>query len=353
MLPFDLDLLPSRVLFGPGTLARLPAEIERLGCKRALVLTTPQQVELGTEAADLIGDSQVGLLSTATMHTPVDVTEEALVVARDRGADCLVAIGGGSTIGLGKALALRTDLPQIAVPTTYAGSEATPILGETREGRKVTQRSSKVQPETIIYDPNLTFELPVGLSVTSGVNAIAHAAEALYARNRNPLIQAVAVLGIKALFTALPRIHRRPEDERARSDALLGAWCCGVCLGTSDMALHHKLAHTLGGHFDLPHAELHCVLLPYTLAYNAAAAPEAMRHLASALDTLDPIRSLRRLLQALDAPLSLAELGMPEEGIAVASRAALENRYPNPADLTEDGIRKLLTRAYHGADPQE
>ncbi|CAD7341767.1 maleylacetate reductase [Sphingomonadales bacterium 56] len=351
MAPFDFDILSSRVLFGPGTLDRLPAEIERLGCERALVLTTPHQRGLGVNAISLIGRAQVGLLDTATMHTPVDVSERALAVALERKADCFVAIGGGSTIGLAKALALRTDLPQIAIPTTYAGSEATPVIGETKDGRKVTQRTPKVQPETIIYDPRLSRDLPVDISVTSGVNAIAHAAEALYAQNRNPLIEALAVLGIRALVAALPKIHRNPHDEEARSDALFGAWACGVCLGTSDMALHHKLAHTLGGTFDLPHAPLHCVLLPYTLAYNSKAAPGAMAKLAEGFGSDDPIRALRTLSTTLGAPPSLAALGMPEEGIAVAAQAALQNRYPNPAELTEAGLTDLLTRAYRGDDP--
>src|SRR6185312_3310989 len=196
-----------------------------------------------------------GVFTEATMHTPVEVTERAMQAVRDNGADCTVALGGGSTTGLGEAIALRTDLPQVVIPTTYAGSEATPILGETKDGLKTTQRSMKVLPEVILYDVDLTLTLPVGLSVTSGMNAIAHAVEALYAQDANPITSLMAEEAIRALARALPVIVADPCNVEARSDALYGAWLCGVCLGTVGMALHHKLCHTLGGTFDLPHAE--------------------------------------------------------------------------------------------------
>ena len=186
------------------------------------------------------------------MHTPVDATEKALAVVRERAADALVAVGGGSTTGLGKAIALRTDLPQIVLPTTYAGSEMTPILGETSGGAKTTQRSPKVLPEVVIYDVDLTLGLPPAVSATSGMNAIAHAVEALYAKDRNPVISMMAEEGISALARSLPRISADPHDREARSGALYGAWLCGTCLGAVGMALHHKLCHVLGGMFDLP-----------------------------------------------------------------------------------------------------
>ena len=200
------------------------------------------------------------------MHTPTDVTERGLARARELDADCLVALGGGSTTGLGKAIALRTDLPQVAVPTTYAGSEATPILGETVGGRKTTLRSPKVLPEVIVYDVDLTLTLPASLSATSGINAIAHAVEALYAKEANPVVSMLATAGIAALARALPRIAADLRDLDARSDALYGAWACGTCLGSVGMALHHKLCHVLGGTFDLPHAETHAVVLPHAVA---------------------------------------------------------------------------------------
>lgn len=221
--------------------------------------------------ADRLDGLATGVFDEAAMHTPTDVTERGLARARDLGADCLVALAGGSTTGLGEAIALRTDLPQVVVPTAYAGSEATPIPGETEGGRKTTRRSPKVLPEVVVYDVDLTLTLPVGLPVTSGFNAVAHAVEALYAEEANPVISMLAEAGIVALARALPRIAAEPRDREARSDALHSAWTCGTCLGSVGMALHHKLCHVLGGRFDPPHAETHTVVPPHAVAYNAPA----------------------------------------------------------------------------------
>jgi alcohol dehydrogenase class IV len=267
--PFTYDLPPTRVIFGAGTLARLVLEVERLGARQALVLSTPGRAEAQANGiAASLGKRSAGIFAGAVMHTPVAVTERALRVVRERGADALVAVGGGSTTGLGKAIALRTGLPQIVLPTTYAGSEMTPILGETREGAKTTLKDPKILPEVVIYDVDLTLGLPAGVSAASGMNAIAHAVEALYARDRNPLISLAAEEGVAALARALPKILDAPRDHEARSEALYGAWLCGVCLGTVGMALHHKLCHALGGSFGLPHAETHAIVLPHAAAYQ-------------------------------------------------------------------------------------
>src|SRR4051812_11268538 len=233
MESFVYEALPTRVVFGSGTIARIREEVERLGARRALVLSTPGRGEdLANEVSLLLRDLSAGVHAGAVMHTPIDATEKALSVVRERAADALVAVGGGSTTGLGKALALRTDLPQVAVPTTYAGSEMTPILGETSNGKKTTQRTLKVLPEVVIYDVDLTMTLPKGLSGTSGINAVAHAVEALYAEDSNPIIGALAEQSIAAFGGALPRIARSSEDREARSDAQYGAFLAGVCLGS-------------------------------------------------------------------------------------------------------------------------
>ncbi len=260
-------------------------------------------------------------------------------------------MGGGSTTGLGKAIALRTDVPQIVIPTTYAGSEATPILGETVSGRKITQRNLKVLPKVIIYDIDLTLTLPIQLSVTSGINAFAHAAEALYAVNANPVISMLAERGMESIVSALPRIAVTPSDHGARGEALFGAWACGVCLGSVDMALHHKLCHALGGAFNLPHAEMHTVLLPHSLAYNQKAAPAALRLVAKVLDVKDAPRGLSKFIGGLNAPISLRELGMPHGGLDLVSELAVSAPYPNPAPVTKTAIRSLLERAFHGHQP--
>jgi alcohol dehydrogenase class IV len=351
MKPFTYTGLPQRVIFGSGTVARLGEEIRRLGRKRALILCTPQQQGDARTLTEGIGPLAAGVYAKATMHTPVAVTEDALGVVHTLDADVTVALGGGSTTGLGKALALRTGLPQIVIPTTYAGSEATPILGETKDGVKTTQRSPAILPDVILYDVDLTFTLPAALSATSGMNAIAHAVEALYAQDANPITSLMAEEAIRALARALPVIVADPCNVEARSDALYGAWLCGVCLGTVGMALHHKLCHTLGGTFDLPHAETHTVILPYATAYNAAAAPDAMKRLARALGTDDPVRGLFDLAHALGAPASLKQLGMPQYGLDRATDLALANPYWNPRPLERGAIRSLLDNAWSGRLP--
>ena len=350
--PFVHDPLPTRVIFGAGTLARLGPEVERVGARRALVLSTPGRAEAQANGiAASLGGRSAGIFAGAVMHTPVEVTEEALRIARERDADALVAVGGGSTTGLAKAIALRTDLPQIVVPTTYAGSEMTPILGETKDGLKVTQRSPKVLPEVVIYDVDLTLSLPPALSGTSGINAIAHAVEAAYAQDRNPVITLMAVEGVRALFTALPRIVASPHDRDARSLALYGAWLCGICLGSVGMALHHKLCHTLGGTFDLPHAETHTILLPHAVEYNRAFAPDAIGRFEAALGVADLPQSLFELAGQVGARRALKDIGMPADGIARATELALANPYWNPRPLDPDAIRTLIERAHAGLPP--
>src|SRR5690349_23558391 len=228
MQPFSYTALPARVVFGHGTIDQVGAELSSLGCRRALVLSTPPQRSDAERLAAQLGELSAGVFAGAVMHTPVRVTEEAVRLVQELGADCTIALGGGSTIGLGKAIALRTDLPQIVIPTTYAGSEVTPILGETQDGLKTTQTTLKVLPEVVIYDVDLTLGLPVGLSATSGMNAIAHAVEALYAQDRNPIVSLMAEEAIRALARALPAIVAAPQDRAARSDALYGAWLAGA-----------------------------------------------------------------------------------------------------------------------------
>jgi len=351
MQPFIYTALPARVIFGFGTIEQLPAEVRALGAARAFVVFTAQQSATGEELARRLGPLAAGTFAGAAMHTPVEVTGRALQQLRACEADCIVALGGGSSTGLGKALALRTDLPQIVIPTTYAGSEATPILGETQGGLKTTQRSLAVLPEVILYDVDLSLTLPPGISAASGLNAMAHAIEALYARDTNPLISALAVQAVAALGKALPILVDSPRDREARSDALYGAWLGGVCLGSVGMALHHKLCHTLGGSFDLPHAETHAVLLPYTVAYNAGAARHAMQRVAEALGVGDAAQGLYALGRRLGVPASLAALGLPESGLDRAADLAAANPYWNPRPIERDAIRALLSDAFHGRPP--
>jgi alcohol dehydrogenase class IV len=339
-------------VFGSGTLAALPAELARLGVHRALILSTAGRADLARTVETLIPGEVAARFAGARMHTPVEVTEQALALAHQHGADCTIAIGGGSTIGLGKAIAARTDLPQVCIPTTYAGSEMTAILGETKDGVKSTRSAPEILPEVVIYDVALTLSLPAAIAGASGVNAIAHAVEALYARDRNPIISLMAEEGIAALARALPAIAREESDRAARSDALYGAFLCGTCLGAVGMALHHKLCHALGGSFDLPHAQTHAIVLPHALAYNAAAAPDAMARIARALGTVDAARGLFDLTGRLALPRALEELGMRQDAIDRAADIACSNPYWNPRPLERGAIRALIARAWAGDPPQ-
>lgn len=351
MRDFVYDMLPGRVVFGVGALDRLAEEVDKLGAKRALVLSTPEQQALAEDAARRLEARAVGVFAKAAMHVPIEVARAARAEAKRLAADCYVAIGGGSTIGLGKAIALETALPVVAVPTTYAGSEMTTILGITEGGQKNTLKDRRVLPKTVIYDPTLTVSLPARLSATSGMNAVAHAVEALYAENANPIVSLMAEEGIGALGRSLPVVVKAPDDLEARSDALYGAWLCGISLGAVGMALHHKLCHVLGGSFDLPHAETHTIVIAHAAAYNRGAAPEAMARVAKALGVDDAPAGLYDLAARIGAPLKLKDIGLKETDLDRAADIAVRNPYYNPRPVTREGIRALLDDAFHGRRP--
>jgi alcohol dehydrogenase class IV len=248
-------------------------------------------------------------------------------------------------------MALELSLPIIAIPTTYAGSEVTPIWGITEGGVKQTGRDRRVLPKTVVYDPNLTLSLPVDISATSGMNAIAHCVEALYAPDANPIVSMMAEEGIRALAHSLPILVKAPHDLDARSQALYGAWLAGASLGATQMGLHHKLCHTLGGAFNLPHSPTHTVILPHAVAYNASAAAAAMQRVASALGSSDAAQGVYDLILRLGAPTSLKQIGMKEEDLDAAADLATRYPYANPAPVTREGIRKLLDDAYYGRRP--
>lgn len=350
-MKFRYEAMPSRVVFGAGRREEVGPELDRLGVKRALVLSTADQSKTCADFAAMIGDRLGAIYPGAVMHTPVQVTEAAMHQMKQMNCDGILAVGGGSTIGLGKAIAYRTDLPQLVVPTTYAGSEMTPILGQTEGGVKTTLRSPKVLPETVIYDPELTLTLPDFISGPSGMNAIAHAVEALYAEDANPIISMMAEESIRALGAALPKVMADGSDIDARGDALYGAWLAGACLGAVGMAIHHKICHTLGGTFDLPHADVHCLMIAYSAAYNRDAAPDAMARIAHALGVEDAPSGLYDILQSVGRVKSLAELGMTEDGLDKAADLAVQNPYYNPRPVTRDGVRAMLQAAFEGRRP--
>lgn len=345
---FTFDALPTRVVFGAGCFAQLAAELDRLEAKHVLLVGTRGRARLLQRANELLGDRIAATFDEAVVHVPAEVAERARSVAGSADADCIVAIGGGSAIGVAKAVAFTTSLPIVAVPTTYSGSEVTPIWGETQDGVKQTARDSRVQPRTVIYDPELTLNLPVPVSAASGMNAIAHCVEAMYAPDANPVTTLMAEEGIRSLASSLPSVVDAPDDIDARTKALYGAWLGGTVLGAVQMGLHHKLCHTLGGSFDLPHAETHAVLLPYTAEYNAPAAVDAMSRVSRALGVSEAPAGLFELGRRLRTPRSLAELGMREEDLDRAATIAVERPYPNPAPVTRAGVLSILRKAFEG-----
>jgi maleylacetate reductase len=346
---FVHDLPSPRVVFAAGALDRVAGEVERLGAERVLLIADPSAAGPAGSLAAALGPRLAARVDEVVMHVPVDVAARAAKTAARAGADLLLTIGGGSATGLGKAVARETGTPILAVPTTYAGSELTPIWGLTEGHRKTTGRDPRVRPKVVVYDPRLLGTLPPGLTAASGLNALAHCVEALYAPDGTPVVDVLAEEGIRVLAERLPAAVARPDDDEARGDALYGAWLGGTVLGVTTMGVHHKLAHVLGG-FGLPHAETHAALLPYVVAANAAHAPGAMVRAARALGG-EPAGALWDLARRVGAPTSLAAAGFAEDGVDRAVGILLEAPPPNPRPVEAGWLRHLLLAALAGERP--
>ena len=365
MRPFVHDLTSPRVVFGPGTLAQVPEEADRLGARRVLLVAGGREGGPGEHLAQALGERLAGRVSEVVMHVPVTVAARAVEAARVARADLVVTLGGGSATGLGKAVARETGLPVLAVPTTFAGSELTPVWGLTDGGRKTTGRDPVVQPRVVVYDPDLLASLPADTAAASGLNALAHCVEALYAPGASPLVPVIAEEGLRVLAAALPRVVAGPGagDVRpgagpgagpdapadARSDALYGAWLGGTVLGAATMGLHHKLAHVLGG-LGLPHAPVHAALLPYVTAFNAPFAPEAMARAARALGS-DPAGAVWDLARATGAPTSLAQVGLTPDAAGRVADLVIEAPPVNPAPVDRERLLAVLDAALRGDRP--
>ena len=338
----------ERIVFGVGTIAMIGAELDRMNAVRAVVLSTRGHADLAARVAGLLGHRAVGQFPGAVPHTPVEVTEQALDFVRGLRADAVVSVGGGSTTGLGKAVASRLSIQHLVVPTTYAGSELTPMLGETSGGEKTTRSGPEILPDTVIYDVQLTTTLPWSVTVTSAVNAMAHAVEALYSKDADDESDQWATQAIGSLVTGLHGLRGDPDSLDARSELLYGACLAGRCLGAVSMGLHHKLCHTLGGTFNLPHAATHTVVLPYAMAYNEPAAPAAMSRIAEAMRSDHAPTAVQSLVRELGGPTSLREIGFVEADIGRAADLAVARAYPNPREVTRSGITALLHHALNG-----
>ncbi len=350
---FVHDSLPQRICFGSGEAAAiLRGQIENLGASSVMVIAAKAEEDI---ARAVTADLPVALRhDDVVMHVPVEVAERAREAAAAAGADALLSVGGGSTTGLAKAVALTTGLPIVAVPTTYAGSEATPVWGLTEGARKTTGVDARVLPKVIVYDAALTLTLPVPMSVASGLNALAHCVDSMWAPNADPVNAAFAAEGIRSLAAGLPRVVTDPFDLEGREHALYAAYLSATAFASAGSGLHHKICHVLGGAYNLPHAQTHAVVLAYVLAFNAPAAPEAERRIAAAFGADSAIDGLQALRTELDAPRALADYGFTQDAIGAAADAILPAVPPgNPREVTAADLRRLLHAAWSGADPGE
>lgn len=338
--------MTPRVVLGAGAVDRLPAELDRAGWRRAFVISTPGRAAETDAVAAVLGERVAARFDRAVPHVPVAAVGDALAALAPAGADVLVAVGGGSAIGLAKALALRTGLPIAAVPTTYAGSEMTTIWGLTDRGVKRTGRDPRVASSIVVYDARLTLSLPPELSAASGMNAMAHAVEALYAADADDETRARAESAARALAASLPRTIEAPDDLEAREATLHAAHDAAIALNNASMGLHHRLCHVLGGRVGLPHAMTHAVLLPHVVAFNAPAASEAMDRLASALGVGDAPAGLAALNRRLGIRARLRDLGLREADLAAAAAAAADGEYPNPRPASAEDVRAILAAAF-------
>jgi alcohol dehydrogenase class IV len=346
---FTHDWLPQRVRFATGGAAEAVAEeVRRLECSRVMAIASD-----AARAEPVLGGVPVEVLHTdVAMHVPVEVAARARDVAADHAVDSLVCVGGGSTTGLAKAVALTTGLPIVTVPTTYAGSEATDVWGLTEHGRKTTGVDRRVLPRAVVYDAALVQTLPVPTSVASAFNALAHCVDSTWAPRTDPVDRALALEGIRALRSGLPRVVEEPLELAGREQTLYGAYLAAVAFASAGSGLHHKICHVLGGMFALPHAETHAVVLPHVLALNAPAVPDLDQRIGQALGTSTALDGLRALRDETDAPTSLRDLGLREADVARAVPPILEAAPPsNPVPVTADVIRALLQAAWAGKEP--
>ncbi len=352
ILDFQYQAYAQRVIFGAGCArSDLANEVKLLECSRVLVVAGGAELAVASELTTEL--PVVGMFSGVRPHVPVTVADAVRALAAESEADVVVSIGGGSTTGTAKALALSSGLPIVAVPTTYAGSEATPVWGLTDEQRKTTGVDVRVLPRTVLYDPELTTSLPMDLTVASALNAMAHCIDALWAPKANPISSALAVAGIRALGSALPPVSRDGSDLAARADLLYGAYLAAVSFGSAGSGLHHKICHVLGGAYGLPHAPMHAVVLPHVLAFNSPAAAWAATEVAEALGAEDALEGLLALYASIAAPRSLRDLGLAQADLAEAAALVVEAAPPsNPRPFDLADAEQLLHHAWAGDRPQ-
>jgi maleylacetate reductase len=350
--PFARTSLPGRIVFGDGAVARLADELDQADLRQAMLITASRDAQLGEQGRKALSERVRLHWDEVRQHVPRELAQRATAAAEAAGADVLVAVGGGSTTGLGKAVAVATGLPLVVVPTTYAGSEMTPIYGLTSDNDKTTARDARALPRIVVYDPQLLTTLPSAVVGPSGLNALAHCAEALWAPNADPVTDAIALDGARRLRQHLPGAYAT-DDPAARGEVLIAACLAGTALGTVGTSLHHALCHLLGGMFDAPHAETHAILLPYAVSYLQPAVPGAARRLAQAMNASEHAlaRNIWELGRSVGTPAGLRSVGIREEQIPLLTQAALDRQLSSPRPLEYGPLRDALHAAWSGQPP--
>lgn len=343
---FQLAGVKTQVVLGVGASELVERELSTLGAERALVLSTNGRRSLAESIAVQIGNRAAAVLAIAREHVPVQIAVLGRQEASLHRADALIPVGGGSTIGLAKAIALEHGLPIVAIPTTYSGSEMTPIWGLTEGGVKQTGRDDRVAAAAVLYDPILSRDLPASVAVPSAFNGLAHAVEALYAPGVDEDVLSWAEEAVKELASVIPALSSCSNDLAVRERALHGACLAGACAGRAPMGLHHKLCHVLGGAFGLPHAETHAALLPFVARFNLEAAPAARERLSRALGHADPAAALFDLARSSGVKVGLEGLGLSHDALDRVVQLAVAAPYPNPREITSGALRVLLEEAF-------
>ncbi len=350
---FTYDALAGRVVFGAGSRRSLVTEAGALGAQHILVIASHDEDAPATEIIEMLDGLVVGRFADVVQHVPVHRVKSAVALAQLKGADTVLTIGGGSATGFGKAVVRELGVNHIAVPTTYAGSEMTAIWGLSDDGHKHVGVDARVKPALVVYDPELTLTLPPHIAGPSGMNALAHSVEGLYGPGANPFISFMALESIRVLHRALPVVTARPDDIKARTDALYGAYLAGVVLAGGGTALHHRTCHVLGGLFNLDHGGMNAVMLGHALAYNAPAIAEVIGNIAATLQIApeEVPSAFYDLAEDIGAPTSLAALGMPTHGLEEATRRVVIEASANVRPPESDGIRQMLDNAFCGRRP--
>ena len=375
----------QEIIFGAGSLPRLGEAVNRFGWQRLLLCTNRSMQAAGNIEAikAALGDRLVAVFDHVQPHVQDVQVQEVLALTGEHGVDAVIGLGGGSPIGMAKAVAsaleekhngrparaaFPTDqplVPVIAIPTTYAGSEMTAVYGvtHTRENppRKVTVNDPKIVPKLVIYDPQLTLDLPPEMTASTGINALAHCIEALYSITRHPMSTSAAIEGIRNMNNALLRCYTQGDDLGARTEMLKGAHLAGLSLASVSMGLHHGLCHVLGGSSNVPHGIANSIILPHAIRFNAdVTAPELIPAVAAmgiSTNEFNPIMAVEamekkifELTGEMNLPQRLrdAGVGLQESDLPRLAQLAFQNRsvQNNPKPITEEQLETLLRNAW-------